>query len=143
VAAGVSAPLYTRDIIRLAASLGESVVLERVDGEAERRSPTCGSRISVAVMLDEGRVAALSQRVEACAFGQAATALMVAGAPGMTVGEARAALAGVERWLKGDHAAVTAWPGLAVLDPARSRLGRHGAILLPFAALLGALEAAR
>jgi NifU-like protein involved in Fe-S cluster formation len=143
MAAGVSAPLYTRDIIRLAASLGEPVVLERVDGEAERRSAMCGSRILVAVMLDEGRVAALSQRVEACAFGQAATALMVAGAPGMTVGEARAALAGVERWLKGDHAAVTAWPGLAVLDPARSRLGRHGAILLPFAALLGALEAAR
>jgi NifU-like protein involved in Fe-S cluster formation len=143
VAAGVNAPLYTREILRLAASLGEPGGLERVDGEAERRSPTCGSRISVAVMLDEGRVAALSQRVEACAFGQAATALMGAGAPGMTVGEARAALAGVERWLKGDDAAVSAWPGLDVLEPARTRSGRHGAILLPFQALLHAIEAAQ
>jgi NifU-like protein involved in Fe-S cluster formation len=142
VAAGVSAPLYTRDILRLAASLGEPVVLDRVDGEAERRSPTCGSRISVAVTVDEGCVTALSQRVEACAFGQAATALMVAAAPGMTIDEVRTALARVERWIKGDDVAVTAWPGLAVLDPARSRMGRHGAILLPFAALLGALEAA-
>jgi len=139
----VTAPLYTREILRLAASLGEPGGLDRVDGEADRRSPTCGIQISVAVMLEEGKVAALSQRVEACAFGQAAAALMVVAAPGMTVDEVRAALAGIERWLNGDDEAVTAWSGLAVLGPARSRKGRHGAILLPFQALLGAIEAAR
>ena len=143
MAAGVSAPLYTREILRLAASLVEPGGLDRVDGEVERRSPTCGSQISVAVMLDEGKVTALSQRVEACAFGQAATALMVAAAPGKTGEEIDIALAGIERWLKGEDDAVTAWPGLAVLEPARSRVGRHQAILLPFAALLGAIEAAR
>ena len=143
MAAGVSAPLYTREILRLAASLGEPAALERVDGEAGRRSVTCGSRISVAVTLEDGRVAAISQRVEACAFGQAAAALMQASAPGTDEAGARAALAGVERWLHGDDAAVDAWPGLAVLDPARPRTGRHGAILLPFQALLAALEAAQ
>jgi NifU-like protein involved in Fe-S cluster formation len=95
----------------------------------------------VAVTVEDGRVTALLRRVEACAFGQAATALMVAGAVGCDAAEARAALAGVEHWLKGDDAAVSAWPGLGVLEPARSRVGRHGAILLPFQALLGALEA--
>ena len=139
----MTAPLYTRDILRLAASLGEPVVLDRVDGEAERRSATCGSRVSVAVRLDGGKVSAMSQRSEACAFGQASAALMVAGAVGCGAAEARAALAGVERWLKGDDAAVTAWPGLAVLEPARSRIGRHGAILLPFQALLGAIESSQ
>jgi NifU-like protein involved in Fe-S cluster formation len=140
VAAGVSAPLYTRDILRLAASLGEPALLARIDGEAERRSATCGSRVSVAVMLDGGKVSAMSQRVEACAFGQASAALMAAGAVGCDAAEIHAALAGVERWLKGDDAAVASWPGLIVLDPARSRIGRHGAILLPFQALLGAIE---
>ena len=139
----MTAPLYTRDILRLAASLGEPVVLDRVDGEAERRSATCGSRVSVAVRLDGGKVSAMSQRAEACAFGQASAALMVAGAVGCGAVEARLALAGVERWLKGDDAAVTAWPGLAVLEPARSRIGRHGAILLPFQALLGAIESSQ
>ena len=95
------------------------------------------------VELTDGRVAAVSQRVEACAFGQAAAALMVAGASGRSESEVCAALDGIERWLKGDDAAVSAWQGLAVLDPARSRIGRHGAILLPFAALLGAIEDAR
>ena len=133
---------YTREILRLAASLGEPGGLERVDGEAVRRSPTCGSTISVAVMMADGRVAALSQRVEACAFGQAAAALMEAGAPGTSASEARAALAAVERWLRGDDKAVDAWPGLDVLAPARARPGRHGAILLPFQALAAAIEAA-
>ena len=141
MAPGVSAPIYTRDILRLAASLGEPAVLDRIDGEVELRSKTCGSRVSVAVTLDGGRVTAVSQRVAACAFGQAATALMLAGAVGRDEAGARTALAGVERWLKGDDAAA-AWPDLAVLAPARSRSGRHGAILLPFQALLGAIEAA-
>jgi len=139
----MTAPLYTRDILRLASSLGEPVALARIDGAAERRSVTCGSRITVQVQLADGRVAAVSQRVEACAFGQAAAALMMAGAAGTSEADVRTALNGVEQWLKGDDAAVSAWPGLAVLDPARSRVGRHGAILLPFQALLGALEAVR
>jgi NifU-like protein involved in Fe-S cluster formation len=139
----MTAPLYTRDILRLAASLDEPSLLERVDGEAERRSLTCGSRVSVAVTVEGGWVSAVSQRVEACAFGQAAAALMLAGAVGRDEARVRAALAGVERWLKGDDAAVAAWPGLGVLEPARSRIGRHGAILLPFQGLLGAIEAAR
>ncbi len=143
MAAGlVAAPLYTRDILRLAASLSEPAVLARIDGAAERRSSTCGSHIILGVMMVNGAVGAVSQRVEACAFGQAAAALMVAEAVGRSGDEVRAALAGVERWLKGDDAAVAAWPGLAALDPARSRFGRHQAILLPFAALLGAIEAA-
>jgi len=139
----MTAPLYTRDILRLASSLGEPVALARIDGAAERRSVTCGSRITVQVQLADGRVAAVSQRVEACAFGQAAAALMMAGAAGTSEADVRTALNGVEQWLKGDDAAVSAWPGLAVLDPARSRVGRHGAILLPFQALLGAIEDAQ
>ena len=139
----MSGPLYTRDILRLAASLGEPVTLARVDGAAERRSVTCGSRVSVSVALEDGRVAAVSQRVEACAFGQAAAALMVAQAVGRDAAEMRDALAAIERWLTGEDAAVTAWPGIAILHPARARVGRHGAILLPFQALLGAIEAAR
>ena len=139
----MSAAPYTREILRLAASLGEPGGLERVDGEAVRRSPTCGATISVAVMIEDGRVVALSQRVEACAFGQAAAALMEAAAPGRDAGDAQAALAAVERWLKGDDSAADAWPGLDVLAPARARPGRHGAILLPFQALAGAIEAAQ
>jgi NifU-like protein involved in Fe-S cluster formation len=138
----MNAPLYTRDILRLAASLGEPAVLARVDGAAERRSKACGSVIAIEVMIEDKRVAGVSQRVQACAFGQAAAALMLAGAPGRSAAEVRAALGKIGAWLAGDDAAEGAWPGLGVLDPARSRTGRHGAILLPFEALSAAIEAA-
>jgi hypothetical protein len=49
----------------------------------------------------------------------------------------------LSRWLSDDHAAPASWPGIAALAPARSKRGRHGAILLPFRALLAAIESAR
>ena len=139
----MSAPLYTRDILRLAASIPHLEPLDAPDGIAERRSPTCGSRVTVAVRMAEGRVAALSQKVEACAFGQAAAALMGNAAVGTNEVELRAAIAGIEAWLGGDDSAATTWLGLEVLDPARARIARHGAILLPFRTLLAAIEEAR
>ena len=140
----MNAPLYTRDILRLAASIPHLGRFEELEGSAERRSPTCGSRMRVAVELDEERrVTGLKQAVEACAFGQASAALMGVAAKGRNATEIRAALAGVDAWLNGDDRAVTSWPGLDVLAPARSRKGRHGAILLPFRTLLAAIEEAK
>lgn len=131
-------PLYTTAILRLAASLAEPRALEREDGRAEVRSPTCGSRVSTTVQLDgEGRVAALSQQVHACAFGQASAALVEQAAIDMTRGEAEQRLAAAEAWLSG---AGDPPRGLDVLAPARNRSARHGAILLPFRALLAAIE---
>ena len=139
MAARLTEPLYTRDILRLAASVAPCEPLARTDGAAELRSPTCGSKIAVAVMIEDGRIAAMSQKVEACAFGQAAAALMAAAAPGCNLTQTRAMLAAAEAWLAGDDAAA---PHLAALAPARTRPGRHGAILLPFRALVAAVEAA-
>ena len=136
----MTAPLYTRDILRLASAIPHLARFEEVCG-VELRSPTCGSRVRVEVVTEDGRVADLHQAVEACAFGQASAALMGSDAIGKGVKDVRAATTAIEAWLAGDDAAVTAWPGLAVLDPARPRTGRHGAILLPFRALLAAIEA--
>lgn len=143
MAASVTEPLYTRDILRLAASISGQKTFAEMGDARILRSATCGSRVAMRVTLDgEGRVASIEQAVEACAFGQAAAALVGTGAIGMTGDEAAAALPGVERWLDDDIA--EPWPGIAVLDPARARRGRHNAILLPFRALIAAIgEAAR
>jgi NifU-like protein involved in Fe-S cluster formation len=139
----MNAPLYTTEILRLAASLAEPRALGREDGRAELRSPTCGSRIEIAVELDgEGRVAAIAQRVHACAFGQASAELLERSAAGATRAEAEQALNELQAWLAGSDVE-PGWPGFAALAPARSRRSRHGAIVLPFRALLAAIEAAR
>jgi len=137
----MNAPLYTTEILRLAASLTEPHDPERIDGRSELRSPTCGSRISTEVQIDVGmRVVALSQKVHACAFGQASSALVERSALGRNRAELEEAVAQVSAWLeRGEQ--VPDWPGIAALAPARSRPARHGAILLPFRALLAAVDA--
>ena len=137
-------PPYTRDILRLAAAIPYLESFEELEGATERRSPTCGSRMRVAVELDwANRIVRFRQAVEACAYGQAAAALMGGHAMGRSAEEVDAALAELDAWLAGNGELPSAWPGLDVLEPARSRKGRHGAILLPFRTLLAAIEDAQ
>ena len=139
----MNAPLYTTEILRLAASLSEPRGLEHEDGCAEVRSPTCGSRVRLTVQLDEDRrVECVSMQVNACAFGQASAALVERHGRGRTHDEVSAAMLDVSRWLANEQEDSGAWPNIAALAPARSRKSRHGAILLPFRALLAAMEAA-
>ena len=139
----MNAPLYTTEVLRLAASLDDPQQLEREDGRAELRSPTCGSRIDLAVQLDgHRRIERLSMEVHACAFGQASAALMARHSRGRTHDEVSRAMLALSHWLAGEPSD-GGWPGIAALAPARTRQARHGAILLPFRALLAAIEAAQ
>lgn len=144
MAQGVKTPPYTLEILRLAASIPYLESAALIENATERRSPTCGSRIRVAVELDwANRVKRLRQAVEACAYGQAAAALMGGHAIGRNADEVRLAIAELEAWLAGKGDEPKSWPGLDVLAPALTRKGRHGAILLPFRALLAAIEEQR
>ena len=131
--------LYTTEILRLAASLAEARTLEREDGTAELRSPTCGSRVRTSVQVGpDGCVEAISQQVHACAFGQASAAILEQGAKGRTAADVKQAVHDITAWLDGS-AREAQWPGIAALAPARSRRSRHAAILLPFRSLAAAL----
>ena len=129
----VTSPLYTRDILRLAASIPYLGRLADPLASVEKHSPICGSRVVVDLVIDEaGRVAALGQEVRACALGQASAALMGAHAIGRApdeIAEARDALAG---FLAGAREDPGGWPGLAVFREARAYPARHAAILLAF-----------
>ncbi len=137
----MNAPLYTVEVLRLAASLPEPVELERVDGSSSQRSPTCGSTVATQVKLKDGRVEALSQQVHACAFGQASAALVAQQAPGRDRAEAQSALDQLTKWLARTRVTPPEWPGYEALAPALGRKSRHGAILLPLRALVAALDA--
>lgn len=137
------APLYTTDILRLAASVAQWPPLGDAQGEAERRSPTCGSRVGAGVRIDdEGRIAAIGLTISACALGQASSAIMAGHANGLD----RAAIAsvrdGLSAYLAGTSDTLPDWPGIDHLARARPHSARHPSILLPFDALIGALEAA-
>jgi len=134
--AAVTTALYNRDILRLAASIPHHQRLANAQASVEKRSPVCGSRVIVDVMLDpSGRIAELGQKVNACALGQASASLMGAHAIGRDrdeLAEARDALAA---FLAGRRDDPGTWPGLEIFREARPYKARHPSILLAFEAV--------
>lgn len=135
----MSTPLYTLDILRLAAESATHPRLSAPDATVERRAPVCGSRIVVDLGLEAGgAIAAFGQAVHACALGQASAALLARSVIGRTVGDVGQVHTALADWLARDGAPPPDWPEIEVMERARSYPARHGAILLPFAAVAGA-----
>ena len=132
----MSAPLYNSTILRLASSIPHHARLADPQATAERRSPVCGSRITVDVALDSaGRVAAIGQEVRACALGQASAALMGGHALGRSADELAAARDELAAFLAGTRDDPGTWPGLEIFGPARPHAARHASIRLAFEAV--------
>lgn len=129
----MNVPLYTTDILRLAASIPHHERLADPMGSAEKRSPICGSRVTVDVNLADGRVSEIGMLVRACALGQASSSLFAAHAVGRTPDELAAARDQLATWLAGEGA-LPDWPDLDIFTPALGVTARHPSIRLAFEA---------
>ncbi|WP_336964917.1 iron-sulfur cluster assembly scaffold protein [Sphingobium aquiterrae] len=139
----MTAALYNHDILRLAAGIPHHQRLEAPQATAERRSPTCGSRVTVDVRMDgEGRLADLGLEVRACALGQASASLMATHAIGRSALELARARDALADYLAGTADDLDFWPGLAVIAPARAYPARHASIRLAFEAVAQAASEA-
>lgn len=139
----MTAPLYNTEILRLAASIPHHQRLDAPMATIERRSPVCGSRVTVDMNVDgEGRVRELGMLVRACALGQASSSLMAAHVIGRSAEELAAARDALTAWLAGEGDA-PAWPGLVLFEPARPHSARHASIRLAFEAAAEAAALAR
>ncbi|AJP72480.1 iron-sulfur cluster assembly scaffold protein [Sphingomonas hengshuiensis] len=131
----MNAPLYNTQILRLAASIPYQERLAAPMASVEKRSPVCGSRVTVDVETDgEGRVSAVGMLVRACALGQASASLMGAHVVGRSAEELAAARDALAAWLAGERDAPPEWPGLELFAPALPHRGRHASIRLAFEA---------
>jgi NifU-like protein involved in Fe-S cluster formation len=131
----VPTALYSRDILRLAASIPHQRRLDHPQATVEKRSPVCGSRVTVDVELDEeGRIAELGLEVRACALGQASASLLGAHAIGRTAAELAVARDALAAYLRGERDDPGGWPGLVIFADARRFTARHPSILLAFEA---------
>lgn len=126
-------PLYNTDILRLAASIPHHERLANPMGSSEKRSPICGSRVTVDVNLADGRIVELGMLVRACALGQASSSLFAAHAIGRTPAELTAARDQLSTWLAGEGP-LPDWPDLDIFTPALTVTARHPSIRLAFEA---------
>ena len=123
--------LYSGRILALAADIPHLGRLPAPQGTSRKRSPLCGSTVTVDVVLKEGRVAEFAQDVKACALGQASAAVLGGVVLGRNRAELEAARDALRAMLK-DAGPVPAAPfnGYEVLTPAREYKNRHASILL-------------
>lgn len=135
--------LYSGRILQLAANIPHLGRLDAPDGTAKRRSPLCGSTVTVDVMMQDGRVASYAQDVKACALGQAAASVFGSAVIGRTRGEVDAARDAVAAMLKSEGPAPAApFEGFEALLPARDYKNRHASIMLSLEAASDAILAA-
>ena len=135
--------LYSTRILALAADIPHHGRLAAPQGTARRRSPLCGSTVTVDVMVEAGRITQFTQDVKACALGQASAAVLGQSVVGRSLAELEAARDSLKAMLK-DAGPVPAAPfqGYDVLLPARDYKNRHASILLALEAVCEAMQAA-
>ncbi|CAN5422736.1 iron-sulfur cluster assembly scaffold protein [soil metagenome] len=139
----MNAPLYNTEILRLAASIPYADRLTDPMASVEKRSPVCGSRVTVDLNLGaDGRVSEVGMLVRACALGQASSSLMATNIVGRTPEELAEARDVLTAWLAGQGPAPE-WPGLSLFEPALGYTARHPSIRLAFEAAAEAAAQAR
>ena len=131
--------IYNKDVLRLAADISRVEPLDSADAQVSMRAPLCGSTIQVDLCIEKGRVSRFGQNIKACALGQAAASVLAAQVIGKSAedilavrGQVKDMLANAGLPPDGD------WSALSALAPAKDAKPRHGAILLPFDAVLKA-----
>jgi NifU-like protein involved in Fe-S cluster formation len=136
--------LYSGRILELAADIPHLGRLPHAQGTARKRSPLCGSTVTVDLVLTGETISDYRQDVKACALGQAAASVVGGAVIGTTRDQVATARAELEAMLKrGGPAPSAPFTGLEVLSPAKDYANRHASILLALDATLDAFDAAR
>lgn len=135
--------LYSARILALAADIPTPVTIENAAARVKRRSPLCGSTVTVEVDVDGDILTTLGQDVKACALGQAAAAVAGAAAPGKTLAQITKGRDQLRDMLKGKGPVPDApFDGFEVLTPATGYKNRHASIMLSMEAIVQAMEEA-
>jgi NifU-like protein involved in Fe-S cluster formation len=135
--------LYSARILALAADIPHLDRLAQPDATVRKRSPLCGSTVTVDVTVTDGRIADFGQDVKACALGQASAAVVGANVIGRSLDELETARNQLKSMLtEGGPVPDAPFDGLEVLQPAREFRNRHASILLALEATLEATKTA-
>ncbi|QPH54016.1 iron-sulfur cluster assembly scaffold protein [Pontivivens ytuae] len=133
--------LYSQRILALAADIPHRERLEDPQATVTRRSPLCGSTVTVDLDVEDGRITRFGQDVKACALGQSSAAVFAAQAVGRTLEEVRTARDQLRAMLKeGGPVPDAPFDGYEALSPARDYRNRHASILLVPEATVEAME---
>ena len=129
------------EVLALSQNIPAARRLEAPQATVTMVSPLCGSQITVDLALDGDTVSDFGQKVRACTLGAAAASIVGGRVVGHSAHELRELRDRMRDMLKSDGSPPDGdWSALAVLEPARDLISRHGSIMLVFDALAEALD---
>ena len=133
--------LYSQRILALAADIPLTERLENPDATVRKRSPLCGSTVTVDIKTDGEKITEFGQDVKACALGQTSASILGANVIGRTEAEIQRGRDQLYAMLKGSKEVPDPpFQDLEVLLPAEKYNNRHASVLLAFDATLEALK---
>ncbi len=133
--------LYSKRILALAADIPHAQRLAHPQASVMKRSPLCGSTVTVDLDVEDGRISRFGQNVKACALGQASASVLGAQAIGRTRDEIATARDQLEAMLKKDGPVPDApFEGYEALLPAKDFKNRHASIMLALNATVAAFD---
>ncbi|MGB7263252.1 MAG: iron-sulfur cluster assembly scaffold protein [Albidovulum sp.] len=135
--------LYSQRILALASDIPHMTRLANPTASVRRRSPLCGSSVTVDVVVTNGRISEFGQDVKACALGQASAAVAGSAMIGRSRAEVENAREALSSMLKsGGPVPPAPFDGYEALLPARDFKNRHASILLVLDATASAMAEA-
>jgi NifU-like protein involved in Fe-S cluster formation len=133
--------IYNKRILELAANIPRLGRLSAPQATAVAHSKLCGSKVTVDLIMKDGKVVDFAQEVKACALGQASSSVVARHIIGSTGDEMRALRDTMRAMLKENGAPPAGkWVDAAVLEPVRDFKARHASTLLTFDAVADAIS---
>ena len=133
--------LYSKRILALAANITLTERLVTPQSTVKKRSPMCGSMVTVDICINENKVANYGHEVKACALGQAAASVISKSIIGSDVDQILTAREELINMLTNDGSSPNKpFEELEVLQPAKDFKNRHSSILLTFDAIADAIN---
>ena len=133
--------LYSDRILALAADMSATTPLQDPHISVKKRSPLCGSVVTVDIKVKAGKVTGYAQDVKACALGQAAASVVGRSIIGCDRAQIEKAHDALQAMLSSNGPAPEApFEGLEVLLPAKDYKNRHASILLVLKAASEAMQ---
>ena len=135
--------LYSARILELAADIPLTDALVSPQATVKKRSPHCGSTVTVQLSTRDGRISEFGQDVKACALGQASASVLASQVVGRSKTEILTVRHQLLEMLKSEGPIPDApFAGYEVLIPARDFKNRHASIMLALDATADALDLA-
>ena len=133
--------LYSKRILALAANIALTERLDNPQSTVKKRSPMCGSMVTVDICMNDNKVVDCGHEVKACALGQAAASVISKSIIGSDQDEILTAREELINMLTKDGSPPNKpFEELEVLQPAKDFKNRHSSILLTFDALADAIN---